>query len=336
MKKYVMLAAFTLITVLGIIIFGIISRNSVVTVSTVQLHSISVENSVSCSGRIERISTTNVYAPATGMVKDVSVKLGDTVQAGQTLFTIQTYTASADSSDAIVSDLPSSIPDSYRSLLSLYGSQLSSAQSQNTEIQKVTAPVAGEITSIPVSDQSYLTIGSTAAVIADISGLQVRLSVNESQISDIKVGQKAVITGVGFKNSSYTGRVKSISSDAKQVVTATGQETVVEVLVGVDNAGSDIKPGYTAKVKIITSKDTGVLVAPYEAVRADKNGNEYVFKVRGNTAVKTPIVTRQEFDSGFEVTSGLANRDVIIENPDNLSNGTRVIPSGKGEVSSVG
>lgn len=326
MKKYVMLCAFTVIMVSAIFIYGTVSRNSVVQVSTVKVDSLTVENSITCSGRVERIATDSVYAPATSLVKNIYVKVGDKVKAGQSLMQVEIPAEKVDTSN---------LPSGYESILSQYSDQIQSAQSQSAATtQTVAAPVAGEVTSISVTNDSFVSAGVPVAVIADDSGLQVRLSVNESQISDIKAGQKAVITGVGFKDSSYSGTVKQISSDAKQIISTTGQETVVEVVVSVDNAGKDIKPGYTSKVKIITSQNSGVLVAPYEAVRADKNGNEYVFKLKGNKAVKTPIVTQKEFDSGFEVISGLSNNDTIIENPDNISNGTHVIPSDKGTVSS--
>lgn len=326
MKKYVMLFAFTSIAIAAMAIFGTISRNSVVQVSTVKVDSLTVENSITCSGRVERITTNSVYAPSAALVKNIYVKTGDKVKAGQSLMVVQIPAEKIGTSD---------LPSGYESLLNQYSSQLQSAQSQSAATtQTITAPVTGEVTSVSVTNEGIVTAGVPVAVIADDSGLQVRLSVNESQISDIKVGQKAVITGVGFKNSSYSGTVKQISSDAKQIVSTTGQETVVEVIVSVDNAGDDIKPGYTSKVKIITSRNSGVLVAPYEAVRADKNGNEYVFKLKGNKAVRAQIVTQKEFDSGFEVVSGLSNNDIIIENPDNISNGTHVIPSAKGTVSS--
>lgn len=329
MKKYVMLTAFTVLIVAGIIIFGTVTKNSVIQVSTVKVNSLTVENSINCSGRVERIETTTVYASAAAQIKNVSVKVGDKVEAGQTLFSAETLQAKTN-----ISDLPSG----YESLLNQYGSQLSQLQSQadDTVMQNIVAPVSGVITSLSVANLSYVSVGNPVAVIADDSGLQIRLSVNESQISGIKVGQKADITGVGFKDSSYTGTVKSISSDAKQIVSATGQETVIEVIVSVDKPGSDIKPGYTAKVKIITAKNAGVLIAPYETVRADKNGNEYVFRLNGNKAVKTPIVTRKEFDSGFEVIKGLTKNDIVIKNPDDLSNGARVIPSDSGTVNSDG
>lgn len=327
MKRYVMLLTFTAVAICLIVGYGLIVRNSVVEVSTVKVDTLTVENSVTCSGRVERMDTNKIYAPSASVVKEVYVKEGDHVTAGQALMTVVLP------SDKIDTSL---LPSGYESLLSQYEKQLQSAQSAYEEtIEKtITSPVSGEVTSVAVAPNSYISGGNPVAVIADDSGLQVRLSVYESQISDIKVGQKAIITGVGFKNSTYTGTVKSISSEAKQVVTATGQETVVEVIVSVEGSKGDIKPGFTAKAKIITSEDSGVLIAPYEAVRADKNGNEYVYKVKGRQAVKTPIVTQKEFDNGFEVISGLSKNDIIINNPDNVSNGTYVKSSEKKVVGS--
>lgn len=333
MKKYVMLFTFTLLSVALITGAGIAARKSVVSVSAVKLKTLTVENSISCTGRVERIDTTTVYAPESAQVKTVYVKAGEKVKAGDPLFAIQNLSAQSDSSS-----IPAGIPEAYKSLMGGYGSEAESGEgtagSREPALRDVVAPVSGVMISLPVANLSYVTAGSRVAVIADDPGLQVRLSINESQISDIKVGQKAVLTGVGFKNSTYTGKVKSISPDAKQVTDTTGQETVVEVIVSVDNPGEDIKPGYTAKAKIITSQDKGVLIAPYEAVKADDSGNEYVYRIHENTALKTPITTKNEFDSGFEVVSGLSNNDVIIQNPDQVSNGTRVISSEHREVSS--
>ena len=77
------------------------------------------------------------------------------------------------------------------------------------ELVQVTAPVSGVISAVNIKDQEE--IGSQpAAVISESAGLQVNLSVNESQISSIAVGQKAEITGVGFQGKRYTGTVSKM------------------------------------------------------------------------------------------------------------------------------
>lgn len=335
MKKFVMLITFTVAAVAILLVSGYLIRNSATEVSAVKVNTLTVENSVNCSGRVERVATKKIYGPSAAVVRDVYVKVGDHVTVGQTLMDVE---VPSDKDKIETSSLPSNIPPEYENYINQYGNQIQSALNQSSSPDKmtkaITSPLSGEITALTAAKLGYITESTPVATIADDSQLQVRLTVNESLISDIKIGQKAVITGVGFKNSTYSGTVKSISPDAKQEITATGQETVVEVVVSIDNASSEIKPGYTAKAKILTSKDYGVLIAPYEAVRADKNGNEYVYKINGKRAERAPIVTSKEFDDGFQVLSGLSKDDVIIENPDNITNGAFIKPSDKKAVSS--
>ena len=326
MKKYVMLSTFTLLIIAGVAIAGTFFRNSIATVSVVKVEPLTVENAVTCTGRVERAKTTNVYVPATSEVKNIYVSVGDQVKAGQPLMAIATTQNNSVSSTAQ--------QQAYQNIINSYQQSDSSSSLSSTSViknQDILAPDAGEVTSISVECQGYAYPSKAVMTIASDSDLQIRLSVNESQVSDIKVGQKASITGVGFKNT-YSGIVKSISSGAKQVDTTAGQDTVIDVIVSVENPNADIKPGFTTKARIITSTSSNVLVAPYEAVRADNSGNEYVFKLSGTKAVKVPITTSREFENGFEIISGLSKNDKIVLNPDNVANGTFVIPSVKGTV----
>lgn len=331
-RKYVMLLAFTLLAVTGILITGVFFRNSVVEVSVVKVEPLTVENAVTCTGRVERSKTTNIYVQKTCEVKEIYVKNGDQIKAGQPLFSIATVQSNSSNSNITQEEAQQQAYNKYLNSSQSSDSSSSSALSSAIKVEDITAPVDGEITSILIERGGYAYASTTAMAIASNSELQIRLSVNESQVSDIKVGQKATITGVGFKNSSYSGVVKSISSGAKQVNTTAGQDTVIDVIVSVEKPNSDIKPGFTAKAKIITSESSNVIIAPYEAVRADNSGNEYVFKLNGKQAVKVPILTNREFDDGFEIKSGLSQNDKIVLNPDNISNGAFVIPSAKGTV----
>ena len=189
--------------------------------------------------------------------------------------------------------------------------------------------MAGVLTSVAISEQETVERNKAVMTVSASSDLQVRLAVNESQISEIKIGQRAVITGAGF-HTVYEGTVTSISSEAKQEYHTTGTETVVEVLVRIQNPKSDIKPGFSAKARIITEESKNVLVAPYEAVRADDDGKEYVYLLHGRKAIKVPVTTRKEFESGFEVLSGLQDQDTIIMNPDSITDGAAVLPQEEG------
>jgi multidrug efflux pump subunit AcrA (membrane-fusion protein) len=246
MKKFVMLFVFTLIAISGVIIAGIFFKNSIVTVSVVKVEPLTVENAVTCTGRVEHAKTTNVYVKTTSLVKTIYVNVGDQVKAGQPLMSTTTYQNNSTSSASSLTQ------QAYENYMNGQQSGSPSSSTSETKDEDILAPEAGEVTSITADRLSYAYPSKAVMAIAGNSNLQIRLSVNESQVSDIKVGQKASITGVGFKNA-YSGTVKSISSGAKQVDTTAGQDTVIDVIVSVENPNADIKPGFTTKAKIITS-----------------------------------------------------------------------------------
>ena len=334
MKKYVMLIAFTAIVLLGVYSIGNLYKGSIIEVSTVKVDPITAKNSILCTGKVERAQVRSVYAQSAAVVKEIFVKPGDEVKKGEVLMTLGDVTEETDTDQEDLQEAYQNLLEAYQSgdTSALDSLALPAAATPRTpKIRKITAPIAGTVTSISVNTQGYVDPNKAVMIISNNNELQVRLSVNESQVSEIKAGQKAEITGVGFKGSAFEGTVTSISNEAKQLVSAYGQETVVEVLVSVKNPTEAIKPGFTAKTKIIVSEDENVLVAPYEAVRADNNGNEFVYKLDGQKAVKTPILTKEEFEDGLEIISGLKKDDVIITNPDAVTAGARVIPAEEGE-----
>lgn len=356
MKKYGMLFSFTLILSLLIIHAGNVYKGTYVPVSVVKVSPVTAESSVySNNGTVERVDSRNIYAQAGAVVQKIHVKTGDSVKAGQVLMTLSVSSAQ-DISDTV--SLPDSLNEqTYQDLLETYYSQIaggsssaavpgtsssseqgsSSASSSTsspaepieTKDVEITAPVAGVLTSVAISEQETVERNKAVMTVSASSDLQVRLAVNESQISEIKIGQRAVITGAGF-HTVYEGTVTSISSEAKQEYHTTGTKTVVEVLVRIQNPKSDIKPGFSAKARIITEESKNVLVAPYEAVRADDDGKEYVYLLHGRKAIKVPVTTRKEFESGFEVLSGLQDQDTIIMNPDSITDGAAVLPQEEG------
>ena len=99
---------------------------------------------------------------------------------------------------------------------------------------------------------------------------------------------------------------------------------IVDIDTRINN--ENIKEGYSAKCKIITSQDDNVLVIPYESVLADDNGDEYVYKVIDSRAVKTYIQTSRELENGFEVLSGLNTSDTIIKYASKVNENDKINP----------
>lgn len=325
MKRYTLLAVCTTLAIGFILLSGQFVKNSIVRVSAIRLVPGTAEETVLCTGRVESPDDSKVYATSGGLAQKVYVKEGDRVTRGQSLVDV-----------AVSSEYSQGLSSGYQMNSSYLSQPQTSSSSSPVAISTLTSPVDGIVTSVGVTDGMYVSATEPAVVVKSTSGVQVRLSVEESQISELKVGQPAQITGVGFQNSIYSGVLASISDEARQLTTTSGQETVIDAVVTVKNPGSDIKPGFTAKAKITTSKSSSILIVPYEAVREDDSGAEYVFRFLAGRAVKTPVQTGKEFNSGFEIRQGLKADDIIIMNPDSVANGTRVVPTISRAVISVG
>ena len=356
MKKYVLLGLSSLILVAAIFFTGSAVKASVAKSDYIVLQQSKGVTTVTCTGKVEEVTEKNVYAEGTGTAKEIYVEVGQRVKKGDVLMCLSYQEESADSpsqkDESEKEDIQSSLPDlsnlsdeEWLAAIQTYQNQqeTSSAESQpaksaeNKQIkyENVIAPADGVVTQINVEDNESVKSYKPVAVLSDTQNLQVRLSVNESQVSDLKKGQSCIITGVGFKNSTYTGEIKSIANTAKQKTGVTGQETVVEVIVSVDSPGDDIKAGFTAKCKITTAENDGLLVVPYDAVRANDDGKEYVYILSNdNTAIEQMIQTGEELEDGFEVTQGLKQGDKILLSPDRVTSNQKVLGTEKRLVAS--
>lgn len=141
--------------------------------------------------------------------------------------------------------------------------------------------------------------------------LWVQTFVSEKDISSVKLGQSAEITGEAFSDCVYTGEVTKISDAASKIQVGNSLKTMVEVEILIINPDERLKPGFTAKVKINTSEPKEMTIIPYDAVNQDNTG-EYVYVLEDGTAVKKYIITGTELSSGVEVLSGINDNDTII------------------------
>lgn len=346
-KKYIMLFSFTLLAILGIWFSADIIKGQVADVNAIQLTYTSVENTITCSGKVQAAKGKDVFVDSTSVVRDIIVGIGDSVKSGDKLMNVvkaEVPVAALPSSDSNLfglsnmpnlSSLDPETIETYKQILNNKSSSKSSNSTSsniyknegpNLQAESVIAPIDGVVTAINVEPGDTCDVSTVVATVSEDNNLEICLPVNEGQISDIKVGQAVNITGLGFKGSQYNGTVIDIADSAKQSVSTSGQETVVEVLVSIDGSSEceDLKTGFTAKCKIVTSRDDNILIIPYEAVNSDDKGNEYIYKCIENKAVKSYVKTGKEFDSGFEILEGANANDIVILNIANINDGDEI------------
>lgn len=200
------------------------------------------------------------------------------------------------------------------SISSAISGNISTITDLNNLPDEISSPISGIVTEINVGDDNFSSDTEPLVEISDLNTIQVRAQVDEKDIANIKVDDKANISGKGFSQN-YDGLVSKIYPKAEKVTTVYGTKNQVDVIVSVKNPKQELKPGLTADVNILTSSKSGGIVAPFEAIREDDQNNEYVYVYNKGHVHKRYIKTGSDFNSGSQVISGTKAGDTVIINP---------------------
>ncbi len=190
------------------------------------------------------------------------------------------------------------------------------------------SPIDGIVATIGVQEGAYTGTMQSAYKIIDPNKLQVRAKINEYDIKNVKAEQNVKLTGDAIeKGTDVPGIVKSVSPIAVTSMTSNGNETVVEVLIRVDDAGDVLKPGLnvTCEIAILDKKD--ILLAPMEAITPDKDDNMMVFVVDEGTKIleQRNVTVGINSDMNVEILEGLEVGELIVLDPQpSYTDGMRV------------
>lgn len=192
------------------------------------------------------------------------------------------------------------------------------------KIQKYTeamySTMDGVASQVNVNDGSLTPSGQPAFVIIDPDKLEVTLKINEYNAKMMKPGQKVDISGDSIPESDkITGKVRSVSPVASKKTSSTGtEETVIEVIVDIDNITPAIKPGITVNCDIQTVDISNVLSLSLDMLSSDKDGNYYVYVLSNDkkTMHKKKIELGTTSDMKGQIKSGdIKEGDFVIMDP---------------------
>ena len=297
------------------------------------------EKRINATGTIEAQNVREVYLDTPVIAQAVNVSVGDYVRQDQVLAVIDADTTksvleqSIPASSLVSGMAAGAISQETADLAGLYSALQSSAFGTGLDLgslqevyggvpveqnpylyvpETITAPMDGVVTEVGIKSGVLSRTAKPVVTISDTGSFAAMVTVGESYISDVKVGDPAVITGTGFPGREYTGHVRKIAPVARKLTGGTAQETVVDVEIAIDDPDNDLKAGFTARAEIVTDTRRTMLTVPYEAVRQDENNVEYVYLAEGSRAVRRNIQTGVELLEGVEVTEGLGPADVLL------------------------
>ena len=210
----------------------------------------------------------------------------------------------------------------------------------------ITAPMSGKITRLVVQEGEVAIQGTlnkdaaTLLTISDMSVLETKVKVDETEVARISVGDSAVIQIDAFPDTNFVGRVVEISNSSTKGATATTTDQAVdyEIKVQLINAPKETRPDFSATARIVTDSKPMALSIPIIALTlrenekipngdtaqaVGKNGTvqktlakrdvEGVFVVGADNKVTfVPVKVGITGERHFEVVSGLKLGDRIV------------------------
>lgn len=143
---------------------------------------------------------------------------------------------------------------------------------RNLEQLTLRAPVDGfvvyernRMTGEKVQEGDALFPGMSIVKIPDISVLQVKMLLSETEVQKLKEGQTATVRIFSLGDFSLPGHVSQVSKVARQVSRGSQVKTV-ETSVVIDTTAEGLVPGLTALCSIITEEVSDAVVIPLDTV----------------------------------------------------------------------
>jgi len=145
----------------------------------------------------------------------------------------------------------------------------------------ILAPMSGRVTRLAVEQGETAvpgTFNKDAAMlltIADMTVLETKVKVDETDVARIEVGDSAIVQIDAFPDTTFLGRVTKISNSSVKGATASAgsadQAVDYEVTIQLINPPKDTRPDFSATAKVVTDARTSALSIPIIALTVREN-----------------------------------------------------------------
>jgi HlyD family secretion protein len=186
----------------------------------------------------------------------------------------------------------------------------------------IVSPMDGKVVNLAMKEGEVVVSGmnipgSVVAVVADLAEILAEVDVVESEIAKVKLGMAARVEVDALPGTTFQGTVTEIAESATKVA----EVSYFKVKIRLAEPGETLKPGMTAKAKIVIEERADVLAVPVQAV-LEKDGQKHAFLVEGSgrklKARKVEVAVGLSDNLSVEVLSGLQEGATIVSGPSRI------------------
>jgi RND family efflux transporter MFP subunit len=300
------------------------------------------------SGTLQPLKQATVKAKVSGDVKQIAVREGEAVRAGQVLARIDTADLEARLAERIgalessraqlalaektrttnlallkQNFISQNAFDNSESSFAVSRGSVKSAEAQ-VQIARnalkdavVIAPLSGIIAKRHVQPGEKVGFDAPLVTVVDLAGLELQALVPAVDVPELAVGMQVELAIDGFGERRFTGRVERINP-----ATEPGTRAFL-VYVGIPNPEGTLRGGMFATGNIALAAQAPVPTLPVASVRTEA-GQSFVWSIDGGKLVRRTVLTgRRDDEAGrIEIRSELpAGIRILAARFDNLKEG---------------
>ena len=213
---------------------------------------------------------------------------------------------------------------SSRERLAQAEAQLDQVNDQLSKTQ-VISPIDGVITSLDIKvgetaiASSTNIPGSSLMTIANPESIYTEVLVDEADVANIEVGQRAEIVAIAYPDQPMRGVVRFIANTAKVAQGRQGLSFTVKIDI-TDPGQVVLRPGMSCRAEIFSRQDLEVAAVPIQAVlfeedRAELRSDYFIFVNDDGVARKTKVEVGLSDDEYQELVSEIDDNVEIVVGP---------------------
>ena len=252
---------------------------------------------------------------------------------GKKLISVQEYNAAEAARDVAKNTHESSLHEIERA-------QAGSSQARD-QLSKTTiySPIDGTVTILnsKLGERLVATgqfAGTEVMRVADLGHMEARVDVNENDVVNVKLGDKAEIKIDAYGDRRFKGTVYQIGNTGKTTGTGTQEEvTNFEVKIRIEDHDVVLKPALSCTADIQTNEVKDVVAVPMQAVTirtGDSNLSPEEIEKK-----KQKVAQRDKGDNNAEFVDGRAEKVAQKEEREKLAKVVFLKKGGKAEIVKV-
>jgi len=186
---------------------------------------------------------------------------------------------------------------------------------QDTEIR---APFSGFIGNKYIEAGAIVSPNTALATLVAIDKVKVQIDVDEKDLIMLKEGMPTLVYVDSYPNRIFEGVIERMSP------VLDSSTHLGKVCIGINNDDNLLKPGMSAKIKMVIKSRLDALIVPLTAV-INKDGQDIVYVTNEGKAFERRVKVGVIDESQAELVSGVDEGEwVIMAQQMTLNNGTRV------------